>query len=70
MEESTINLIENLMRSDDECRVKQSKYLEKHYEESTGYAKQQIDLCFIALCGYSLETLILKRYLITREVLK
>jgi hypothetical protein len=49
-----IDRIEEAMRSDDADREKQSDYLAGYYGEADDEEKRLIDLCFIALCGWSL----------------
>lgn len=56
--ETLIDLIADLMESDDESRSKQSGYLEEHYLSGSIEERALIDKCFIALCGYSLKRLI------------
>lgn len=53
-----IDRIENLMQTDDEDREKQSRRLVDEYSSAARSAQEVIDGCFIALCGYSLKTLI------------
>jgi hypothetical protein len=58
MEEKTlIDLVQDAMLSDDEDREEQSEYLARCYNEASVEAKNRIDTCFIALCGWSLDTL-------------
>ena len=52
-----IDKIQEAMLSDDEDREKQSDYLKDCYSESSKAEKKRIDECFIALCGWSLKTL-------------
>ena len=59
MEEQTlIDKVEKAMSSDDEDREYESEILLTTYEEATTEEKAKIDKCFIALCGWSLKTLI------------
>ena len=53
-----IDKIQEEMLSDDEDREEQSEYLERCYNESSEAEKKRIDDCFIALCGWSLKTLL------------
>jgi hypothetical protein len=53
-----IDKVQDAMLSDDEDREKQSGYLEDCYNESNEAEKKRIDDCFIALCGWSLKTLL------------
>ena len=53
-----IDKIQEEMLSDDEDREKQSGYLADCYNESSEAEKKRIDDCFIALCGWSLKTLL------------
>jgi len=53
-----IDRIQEEMLSDDEDREEQSEWLEEYYNQSSKEEKDRIDLCFIALCGWSLETLL------------
>jgi hypothetical protein len=55
---SLIDRIQEEMLSDDEDREKQSFYLKEAYENASEEAKKAIDWCFIALCGWSLKTLL------------
>jgi len=57
-EKTLIDLVQDAMLSDDEDREKQSGYLEDCYDKASMEAKNRIDTCFIALCGWSLDTLI------------
>ena len=57
-EETLIDLVQEAMLSDDEDRSKQSDILRRTYEGASLEAKNQIDKCFICLCGWSLETLL------------
>jgi hypothetical protein len=54
---SLIGNIEDLMGSDYEPRSKQSAILMSTYRTSSPQERKKIDNCFIALCGYSLKTL-------------
>jgi hypothetical protein len=59
MEHDTlIDRIEHEMLTDDEDREKESAYLEAAYQDASDEAKQAIDNCFIALCGWELQTMI------------
>jgi len=59
MEDTTlIDIIEREMSTDDADRQKESDYLRDYYSESSEAEKKRIDLCFMALCGWSLETLL------------
>ncbi len=56
-----MNLIEDIferMSTDDDNLDRQSKYLAAIYIGSDNEAKTKLDEAFIALCGYSLETLV------------
>lgn len=53
-----IDTIENEMSSDDENRGKQSDILRTTYEDADALVRQGIDACFVALCGWTLATLI------------
>lgn len=46
------------MSTDDEDRDKQSQYLEDEYNKASEESKKAIDMCFIALCGWSLKTML------------
>ena len=52
---SLIELIIDLMLSDDDCVAKQSEYLQEIYAKSTN--KTELDEAFVCLCGYSMESL-------------
>ena len=52
-----IDRIQEELLSDDEDREEQSEYLKRYYTESSEAERRMIDLCFIALCGWSLKTL-------------
>ena len=56
--ETLIDKIQEAMLTDDEDREKESAYLEREYTEASEAEKKRIDMCFIALCGWSLETLL------------
>jgi hypothetical protein len=59
MEEQTlIDKVEEAMSTDDVGRARQSGILLDTYDEATTQEKAKIDDCFIALCGWSLQTLI------------
>lgn len=60
MDETIIDTIERLMLTDTENRENQSRILSEYYTHATKEERRKIDLCFIALCGYSLETIILQ----------
>jgi hypothetical protein len=53
-----IDIIEREMSTDDDDRDTQSNYLRLEYREASEEAKNAINMCFVALCGWSLETLI------------
>ena len=56
-----MNLIERIfdaMETDDVCLNKQSAILEQTYNRASIKEKDRIDMCFINLCGWSLNTLI------------
>jgi hypothetical protein len=53
-----IDRIEAAMTSDEDRDEKQSEYLQTRYERADEQTKQAIDFCFVALCGWSLGTLI------------
>jgi hypothetical protein len=53
-----IDRIEHEMQTDDEDRHKQSQYLRRAFHDATASERTVVDACFIALCGYSLTTLI------------
>ena len=53
-----IDKIEKQMRTDDAPRARQSEYLKEEYARADKTTKKAIDMCFIALCGWSLETMI------------
>lgn len=53
-----IQTIYDLMSTDDEDWEDQSKMLKSYYEHCTKNEKEAVNACFIALCGYSLETLL------------
>lgn len=55
-----IDKIELEMRLDEEDREEQSKQLEYAYTHSSEETQKAIDTCFIALCGWSLKTLLTK----------
>ena len=55
-----ISLVEELMRTDSENSTKQSSYILDEYEKANKKTKKALDNSFIALCGYSLESLISK----------
>lgn len=55
---SLIDHIQEEMLADDEDREKQSEYLKEAYEDASEKEKKSIDRCFIALCGWSLKTLL------------
>jgi hypothetical protein len=57
-EQTLIDRVEQAMQTDDEDREKQSGYLADCYNEATTAGKRLIDECFIALCGWSLKSLI------------
>lgn len=57
----TANLIDKIeyeMSTDDDNREVQSIYLKNRYLASNKKVREGIDACFVALCGWSLETLI------------
>lgn len=58
--DTLIDKIQEEMNSDTEDREEQSEYLKDYYNESTDEQKKRIDLCFMALCGWELKTLIEK----------
>ena len=49
-----------LINSDTEPSIKQSEYIHEYYERANKQEKQLIDNIFMALCGYSLESIINK----------
>jgi hypothetical protein len=56
-----MNLVErilNEMLTDEEPREKQSQYLRRTYETANEAERARLDHAFIALCGWSLATLI------------
>jgi hypothetical protein len=53
-----IDRIEQHMATDDEDREEQSRYLREAYEKADPAGRASLDDAFIALCGYSLLTLI------------
>jgi hypothetical protein len=53
-----IDHIEDLMASDDVDREQQSDYLRSVYENADPQGRDALDSAFIALCGYSLTTLL------------
>ena len=55
---SLIDRVQEEMLADDEDREKQSDYLKEAYEDASENEKKAIDRCFIALCGWSLKTLL------------
>ncbi len=57
-----IDKVELEMRADEEDRKEQSEHLKYAYTSSSEETKKAIDTCFIALCGWSLNTLLTKRY--------
>ncbi len=56
-----IDKIELEMRLDEEDRKEQSEQLEYAYIHSPEETQKAIDTCFIALCGWSLKTLLTKK---------
>ncbi len=56
--ETLIDLIKEEMENDYYDRQQASEDLIRNYQRSTPKEKHMIDLAFIALCGFSLETLI------------
>lgn len=56
--ENIIDCVEQLMLTDEVDIVEQSALVREYYEESTKEEQHRINLIFIALCGYSLETII------------
>lgn len=56
--ENIIDCVEQLMLSDEEDIVEQSTLIREYYLDSTPKERKRIDMVFIALCGYSLETII------------
>ena len=55
-----ISLVSELMRTDSEDPKKQSSYIIWEYNKADKKTKEAIDNCFIALCGYSVKSLITK----------
>jgi hypothetical protein len=55
-----LSLIEELMRNDSIDYAKQSSYILDEYKKANKETKKALDNSFIALCGYSLESLINK----------
>lgn len=55
---SLIDYIEAAMLDDDADREEQSDYLRRAYMETDTAGREAIDSAFIALCGYSLQTLL------------
>jgi hypothetical protein len=56
-----MNLIARIfdeMLTDEEPRWKQSQYLRRTYEAANKPERAKLDRAFIALCGWSLDTLI------------
>jgi hypothetical protein len=53
-----IDRIAQAMATDTESRVKQSDYLRLAYTTAGPAARTALDAAFIALCGYSLTTLL------------
>ena len=53
-----IDKIQEEMLSDDEDREEQSEELAAAYQQASDEAKEAIDRSFIALCGWSLKTLL------------
>lgn len=51
-----IDRIEAEMLADDEDREEQSYQLVTAYQKADAAGKDAIDMCFIALCGWSLTT--------------
>ncbi len=61
MRKNILSLIEELMRNDDDVDyAKQSSYILAEYKNANKKTKKALDNSFIALCGYSLESLINK----------
>lgn len=61
MTERTINIlarVERAMASDDERQDKQSSIIEEAYREASPNGQALLDRVFVALCGYSLETIL------------
>jgi hypothetical protein len=56
-EQTLLDRVQEAMLTDDEDREKQSGYLADCYNEASEEEQQRIDACFIALCGWSLKTL-------------
>lgn len=50
--------IANLIESDQDFNLRQEKLLKDHYNNATANEKIKIDNIFIALCGYSLNSII------------
>ena len=53
-----IDKIQDALLSDDDDREEQSEYLTEAYKAASQESKEAIDKCFIALCGWSLKSLI------------
>ena len=58
MSDNLIETVLELMQSDDENTDKQSRILTSIYNCQDSLGQQTLDSAFIALCGYSLDTLI------------
>ncbi len=52
-----LGLVSELMNTDSENPEKQTEYLVYEYNKANKKTKEALDMAFIALCGYSLKSL-------------